>query len=178
MYTHTESRLRTLPLLRVLVLAVTLGLSLAAPAAASSSSVSYTVTGTGSSVPGSGTGCLDCQAPAMNASGTAACSVCIAGKPTSGSFTINLGIQTFPPSPCKVKSVSGTLQMNWSDGTISTAAVSGKFHDSKALALTGAFAATDPTYAGDATTLLLNDFPPSPCLAATNPITGTLALTL
>ena len=35
---------------------------------------------------------------------------------------------------------------------------------------------TDPVYAGDATTLLLNNFPPNPCLAATNDITGTVAI--
>jgi hypothetical protein len=54
----------------------------AATALAVSASQAYSLAGTGSSVPGGG--CPDCQAPTMDASGTATCSVCIAGKPASG----------------------------------------------------------------------------------------------
>jgi hypothetical protein len=142
-------------------------------ASATSASATYSLAGTGSSVPG---GCLDCLAPMMDASGTATCSVCIAGKPTSGDFAITTIVQTFPPSPCKVKAVSGTLDMTWSDGTTSSATVSGKFRDSKSLSLSGIFSATDAVYPSDPVTILLSNFPPSPCLAATNPITGTLAI--
>jgi hypothetical protein len=83
---------------------------------------------------------------------------------------------SFRTSRCKVKSVGGTVQMTWNDGTTSTASVSGSSTTQKALALTGAFAATDPICAGEATTLLLDNFPPDPCSAATNPITGSLAI--
>jgi hypothetical protein len=139
---------------------------LAAPAVASTSSVSYSLSGTASSMPG---GCLDCVDPTMNATGTASCSVCLPGKPASGSFTIDLGVQTFPPNPCKVKSVSGTIDVTWGDGTTSTATVTGKLHDSKALDLAAAFDATDPSFASDPLTVLLDNFPPNPCLAATQP---------
>jgi len=155
----------------MLALAVTL--ALAAPAVASTTSVSYDLAGSGSSTPGS---CLDCQGPTMDASGTATCSICIAGKPTTGNFAISLGVQTFPPNPCKVKTVSGTLDVSWADGTTSTATVSGKFKDSKSLSLSGTFDSTDPTYPGLPAAILLNNFPPNPCLAQTSPITGTLAI--
>lgn len=157
----------------LLAAAATVAVVVGAPAAASASSTSatYDLTGSGSSIPG---GCLDCQRPTMDASGTATCSVCIPGKPTSGNFTISTDVQTFPTDPCKVKSVSGTLDMTWSDGSTSTASVSGKFHDSKALSLAGSFYPVDPIWPTDPLTVLLNNFPPSPCLAATNPITGAL----
>ncbi len=145
----------------------------ATPASATSASVTYSLAGTGTSIPG---GCLDCQAPSMDASGIATCSLCIAGKPTGGDFAINLIVQTFPPSPCRVKSVSGTLDVTWNDGTTSSATVSGKFRDSKTLALSGTFSAIDAVYPSGTATILLSNFPPSPCLAATNPITGSLAI--
>ena len=112
----------------------------------------------------------------MDGSGTATCSVCIDGKPASGDFAISLVVQTFPPSPCKVKAVSGVLDMTWADGTTSSATVSGKFRDSKALSLAGTVSPTDAVYPSAPVTILLSNYPPSPCLAATNPITGTLAL--
>src|ERR1700751_2675509 len=116
-----------------LVLAVTIGLTLASPAAATTTPGGYSLTGTASSVPGGD--CLDCTAPTMNATGTATCSACVAGEPTTGSFTIDTGVATFPPTPCKVKSLSGTIEVPWGNGTTSTAPISGRFHDSKALAL-------------------------------------------
>jgi hypothetical protein len=164
-------------LTRLLAVATTLVVVVfGAPAVASatSPSVSFSLAGTGSSVPGGG--CLDCLGPTMDVSGTATCSLCIAGKPTSGDFAISLGVVTFPPSPCKVKSVSGTLRMTWDDGTTSSATVGGKLRDSKSLSLSGTFSATDAVYPSAAATILLDNFPPNPCLAATNPITGTLAI--
>jgi hypothetical protein len=169
--TNRANSLASPSLSRLLAAAATVAIALGAPAAASASSVSYSLAGTGTSIPG---GCLDCQGPMMDASGTATCSVCVAGKPSSGDFTITLGVQTYPPNPCKVKSVSGALDVTWSDGTTSTAALSGKFRDSKAFALAGTFGSTDPVYPGASATILLNNFPPSPCLAATSPIAGPL----
>jgi hypothetical protein len=169
-------------LTRLLAVAATLvavgapALTSATTASATTASAIYSLAGTGSSVPGGG--CLDCQPPSMNASGTAACSLCIVGKPASGNFAINLVVQVFPPSPCKVKTVSGVLNTTWSDGTTSSATVSGKFRDSKTLQLSGTFSATDAVYPSAAATILLSNFPPSPCLAATNPITGTLAISV
>jgi hypothetical protein len=104
----------------------------ATPAAASATSVSYDLAGIGSSTPG---GCVDCQGPTMDASGTATCSICVAGKPATGSFTTSLAVQTFPPSPCKVKTVAGTLDVSWADGTSSTVSIGGNFRDSKAMSL-------------------------------------------
>jgi hypothetical protein len=113
----------------------------------------------------------------MDATGTAECSVCAPGKPSGGVFSINTKVTTYPPSPCKVKSVSGTLEVTWSDGSISTANVKGKFRDSKALKLAGTFYPSDPIYPTDPIKVLLNNFPPSSCMAATNEITGTMAIT-
>jgi hypothetical protein len=112
----------------------------------------------------------------MDASGTATCRICIAGKPPTGNVVISLGVQTFPPNPCRVKTVSGTLDVSWADGTTSTATVSGKFKDSKSLSLSGTFDSTDPTYPGLPAAIVLNNFPPNPCLAQTSPMTGTLAI--
>jgi hypothetical protein len=67
--------------------------------------------------------------------------------------------------------------MSWSDGTASTTTVSGKFRDSKTLALAGTFSSTDPVNPNAAATILVNNFPPSPCVAATNSITGALQIT-
>ena len=145
-------------------------------ASAASVSVTYSLVGMGTSVPGGV--CLDCQPPTMVSSGTATCTACLAGKPASGSFAISLVVHTFPPSPCKVKEVTGTLGLTWNNGTTSSAAVDGKFKDSNALLLSGTFGTTDAVYPSDQAAILLSNFPPSPCLAATNPITGTLALSV
>jgi hypothetical protein len=168
-------------LIRLLAIAATLIAVAAAPAVASaatasaiSASQTYSLAGTGSSVPGGGG--AYCQAPAMDAAGTAICSVCVAGKPASGDFAISLVVLTFPPSPCKVKSVSGVLDMTWGDGTTSSATVSGKFRGSRALSLAGTFSPADAVYPSASVTILLSNYPPSPCLAATNPMAGTLAL--
>jgi hypothetical protein len=112
----------------------------------------------------------------MVSSGTATCSVCAVGTPASGSFAISLVVHTFPPSPCKVKDVTGTLGLTWNNGTTSSAAVDGKFKDSNTLVLSGAFGTTDAVYPSGQAAILLSNFPPSPCLAATNPITGTLTI--
>jgi hypothetical protein len=129
------------------------------------------VSGTGHSRPG-GT-CLDCLPPSMEATAATFCStLCPPNKPTSGEFTVSLAVRTYPPSPCKVQSVTGTLDVAWSDGTTSSAAVTGRFRDSRTLALSGAFPSTDAVYASDELTVLLDHFPPSPCVDATNAISG------
>ena len=122
MYSSTASSVRKLDLPALLAVTATTGLAPPTSAAAFAGPLGYSLTGTGSSVPGTGSGCVDCQGPTMNASGTAACRVCIPGKPTSGNFTINLA------------------------------------------------------FANDAAAILLDNFPPNPCLAATSPTTGSLAI--
>jgi hypothetical protein len=114
----------------------------------------------------------------MDAAGTAACAICLPGTPASGTFRIATTVSTFPPSPCKVKSVSGTLDVTWVNGSISTTSVSGKFRDTKTLALTGTFLPTDAIYPGNSLNVGLNNYPPNPCVAATNAITGALAITV
>ena len=91
----TTSKMVGRELKRALALAAMVIAVVVTPAAASTTSASYDLAGTGSSTPG---GCLDCQGPTMDASGTATCSICIAGKPATGSFTISLAVQTCPPS--------------------------------------------------------------------------------
>jgi hypothetical protein len=159
--------------LTLFAIAAALAVGLSIPAAASATTFIYSLAGTGTATPG---GCLDCTGPTMDATGTATCSVCAPGKPESGTFTIKTNVTTHPPSPCKLSSVSGTLEVIWSDASISNANVSGKLRDSKALALAGAFYPGDPTFPGDPMKVLLNNFPSRPCLAASNAITGTLAI--
>jgi hypothetical protein len=72
----------------------------------------------------------------------------------------------------------GHLNFGWDDGTTSTASVSGRFRrDETMLAPSGAFNPTDPAYPSATVKLLLDNFPRNPCLAATNPITGTAEIT-
>jgi hypothetical protein len=82
-------------------------------------------------------------------------------QPTTRSPTRSRGAT--PPSPCKVKTVTGTLDVSWADGKSSTASVGGKLRDSKAMSLSGTFSSTDLNYPGLPAAILLNNFPPSPC---------------
>lgn len=173
LFSQLGRRTRLLALAAMLIVApAACAVASAATASAASAPVTYSLAGTASSVPGGG--CVDCQPPTMDASGTATCGACLAGEPASGSFAIGLVVQTYPLNPCKVKSVTGILNVTWNDGRTSSGAVSGKFRDSKTLSLAGTLGATDAVYPGDLATILLSGFPPNPCLAATNPVTGTL----
>lgn len=87
-------------------------------------------------------------------------------------------VHTYPPDPCRVKSVSGTLSITWDDATTTTVPVSGHFHDgSSTLILKGTASADSTRYPTDPMKTVLNNFPPSPCNAATNDITGTFTVT-
>src|SRR5438128_9249795 len=82
-------------------------------------------------------------------------------------------VRTFPPSPCRVKSVSGTLEVLWDNGSTSTATVSGRLRRSTdTLILTGSFFPSDPIYPTDPFKVGLNNFPPNPCVAASNAVAG------
>src|SRR5205807_6028205 len=115
-------------------------------------------------------GCLDCAPASATSSGTATCSACRPGDPAGGAFSLSLTqIRSFPPNPCRVKTISGTLSVTWSDATFSTAAVSGHFTDGKPIvALTGTVDPSSTRYSPDPIKVVLNNYPPNPCTAATN----------
>lgn len=164
----------------VAALAVILGIAasgMLAPSARAATYLKYNdVSGEAATIPGLSY-CIDGVGCPMSATGTVACNVCLEGKPSSGAFSLNLTYTTHPPSPCKVKSVSGALSITWDNGLTSTAGVDGRFIDGKPiLTLSGSFTALDPTFASAAFKAQLNNFPPNPCLAATNTISGLLAI--
>jgi hypothetical protein len=157
--------------------ALALTVALAAPATSSAAVNTYLkYDGIGETSPGSPPGCIDCSPPTMHADGIVECTVCIPGKPTSGTVSISLIVTTARHNPCKVKRVSGTLEVAWNDGSISTGELGGKLRGSD-LKLAGAFYPSDPVYPVDPIKLLLNDFPPNPCVLASNAITGTMQIT-
>lgn len=143
-----------------------------AVAAQATTAVSYAVSGTETTVPGGS--CLDCLAPQMDSTGTA---FPVDPLLPAGTFTLNLTVHTFPPSPCKVKSLSGTLTIDWADATQTTVSVTGKFRDSKSVAISGTADSTSTRFPTDPMRGILTGFPPSPCTASTNATTGTLAFT-
>lgn len=164
----------------VAALAVILGIAasgILAPSARAATYLKYDdMSGEAATIPGISY-CIDGVGCPMSASGTVACSVCTEGQPSSGAFSLNLTFITHPPSPCKVKSVSGALSITWDNGLTSTASLDGRFIDGKPiLTLSGSFSASDPTFASAAFKAQLNNFPPNPCLAATNTISGLLAI--
>lgn len=136
--------------------------------------VTYSLVGTATT--NGSFGCLDCLF-FMGASGSATCAACDPADPISGAFDVSITtITTYPPSPCKVKSLSGDLTMTWADGTTSTAGVDGHFIDGKPILVLDGQYPPDPVFGGDTFALVLNNFPPSPCLAATNPVSGALTV--
>ena len=170
---------RTAWTLLVLAAAATVLLALpAGGAAASSTAVSYELAGTATTSGNLDSCTLDSCFFSSTASGMATCSVCLSGKPSSGSFSLTAStVRTFPPNPCRIKSISYMLDVTWDTGQTSSAAVSGKFMDGKSiLTLSGSFVASDPVYPSDPQKLVLNNFPPNPCTSATNAITGTMTI--
>jgi hypothetical protein len=159
---------------------VTLAIVLLAPAASAASTstaVSYSLSGTATINPGAPPGCSDVFGCRESASGSASCASNCAGKPPSGQFSILITtIATHPPSPCRVKRLSGSLSVTWSDETTSTAGISGKFPGALLLKLTGTLDTGGVDYPPETIRVLLNNYPPSPCTAASSPITGTLRI--
>jgi hypothetical protein len=75
-----------------------------------------------------------------------------------------------------VGSVTGDLSIYWNDRTTTTAVVSGHFRDGKTiLTVTGTTDAGSTRFATERIRVVINH-PPSPCIASTNAITGTLRL--
>lgn len=174
--------MRTMRLTRVLAVtaaaAATLALTTAAAGAGTTSAV-YSLTGSATMYGSAPLGCIDsCTPPSSTASGSASCSLCYLPGPLFGSFNLDLPtITTFPPSPCKIKTISGTLSISWDSGLVSSALVSGRFIDDKSiLTLEGTFDATDPVFAGEPLAIVLTNYPPSPCTTATNTVSGALTI--
>jgi hypothetical protein len=167
-------RIRRRAAATLLAVVAALAIALALPAAAgaaTSTTVEYSLTGTATVAPSS---CIDCLF-SDTATGAATCSLC---SPDSGSLSLDLPTFTaYPPSPCRIKAISGTLSVAWDSGLTSVAAVSGHFKDDKPiLILSGNFSPTDPVFASDPLEIVLNNYPPSPCTAATNTVAGTLEI--
>jgi hypothetical protein len=183
--------MRTISLSRGWSSAITLGLLTAvlailaaapkATSAAASQAVTYDVSGTATINPAAPIdnplcGISDVFGCRMSAQGTVSNASAPAGAPTSGTFTLALSqINTFPPNPCRAKTVSGTLRVDWTDGRTTTASLSGRFHDTKPiLYVSGTTDAGSTAYPPSPIRGGLVNFPPSPCDAATNSITGTI----
>jgi hypothetical protein len=173
-----EMRIRRLVVNGVFV-TVALALVLLSPAASGASAskaVSYGLAGTATFNPGVRF-CTDTFGCPASASGSATCASNCTGRPPSGEFSIEItSVITHPPSPCRVKSLSGSLSVTWSDATVSTAQVKGKFTKSQGLKLTGGLDPGNPDYPPEPIRILLSYHPPSPCMAASSPITGTLSI--
>jgi len=152
--------------------------ALAAPAVSANTSDMYLkIEGIEESSPGSPPECgLDfCPPPTMHANGVVECTVCIPGKPTGGTVSISAIVTTARHHPCKIRRMSGTLEVAWNDGSVSTSELGGKLRGSD-LKLAGTFPPT-PIYPPNPWKLLLNDFPSDPCVPTSNAITGTMRIT-
>jgi len=149
---------------------------------AASESVTYDVSGTAATdptAPNPNPSCaiFDTVGCPMIAQGTVSAASAPPGAPATGSFTLSISeINTFPPSPCRAKTVAGTLRISWTDGRTTTASVSGRFHDTKpVLYFSGTTDASSTAFPpGPSARGVLVNFPPNPCVAATNAITGTI----
>lgn len=102
--------------------------------------------------------------------GEGACSAgCVGFPPGRVAVTLNFSVvRTFPPSPCRMKSGTGTLDASWPDDpTLPTAQGTFTFnaHDSHAVVLAGSitFSSLSVLLPGAAIGGLVT-FPPSPCV--------------
>jgi hypothetical protein len=143
--------------------------------AAASNGITYGIEGTAAVSPSPFNYCTDVYGCPMSDSGTATLYPPDPIHPATGTFSVRWTITTFPPNPCKVKRLDGSLDVAWSDGTTSTATVSGRFVDGKSvLKFSGAVGATATSFSGYTVAGVFNGLPPNPCIAATSSITGGL----
>jgi hypothetical protein len=103
-----------------------------------------------------------CVPPHTDFIGSGECEVCIEGKPTSGTVSIHT-LDTTAKRNCKIKRVSGTLEVNWNDGSTSTGELAGKPSGSR-LKLAGALYPVDPIFPSDPLKVVLNNYLPNPCV--------------
>jgi len=148
---------------------------------AASQGVTYDVSGTASTNPAAPNpnplcAISDVFGCPMGAQGTVSTASAPPGAPATGSFTLDISqVNAFPPSPCRAKTIAGTLRVSWTDGRTTSATVNGRFHDSKPiLYLSGTTDASSTAFPPSPMNGVLVNFPPSPCVAATNAITGAL----
>ena len=119
---------------------------------------------------------IDCTTT-IGYAGSASCAPnCLAGAPTEGTIAISLTATPFhPPGPCVAKLVEGTLEVQWSDATTTTASITGKARGNKGYALqitiTGG---TNPFLPPGRPSKGFVSHPPSPCTPGA--FTGSLAL--
>jgi hypothetical protein len=95
---------------------------------------------------------LDCPlAQPYDWSGSAECIARCAGAPQSGSFSIHLDGSTrrYPPNPCLSKRVTGSFSASWSDGSVTTASLSGRARDGKSYRVRGITDAASTVFPSD-----------------------------
>ncbi len=160
------------------VLSVVLGVPSVGGATPSTTRL-YSLSGTTTITPGGPPGCFDCPVFSSETTGSASCSACLPGDPISGSFTLRLPtITTYRPDPCRIKTISGTLQVIWDNGKSSTANVSGHFVDDKlTLHLQGTFDTSNLLeWAAHQAGIDMHNQPNTDCLQTTNPVSVTLVI--
>jgi hypothetical protein len=111
--------------------------------------------------------------------GSATCIACLPGDPISGSFTLSLPtITTYQADQCRIKTISGTLQVIWDDGKSSTANIAGRFVDDKlTLHLAGQFDVSNLTeWAANQVGIKMHNYPNTPCVQTTNPVSAALVI--
>jgi hypothetical protein len=156
-------------------LAAAAALALAPLTAQGSSGTSYSLTATSysESCVSSDFGCLGSFRYIWT--GSAACATNCAGEPASGTFTIDLSGSglLFPPDPCVVKDVSGSLQVShppspvFPTPTFTTVSnLTGESRDGKSYALSGTVDASSTQFPSALMKGLVR-FPPNPCASST-----------
>jgi hypothetical protein len=166
----------------LLVLAAVLSIVLGVPAtggAAPSTTRMYSLSGTTTNTPGAPPGCFDCPSFSSETTGSAFCSGCLPGDPISGSFTLDLPtITTYRPDDCRIKTISGTLQVIWDNGKSSTANIAGRFVDDKlTLHLSGSFDVSNfQQWSEEKLGIKLHNYPNTPCVQTTNPVSAALVI--
>jgi hypothetical protein len=142
--------------------------------AATSNPVTYSLAGTATMA---GNGFCTPENPCVaSAGGSASCASNCAGRPAGGSFSLDLPTITTYSNTCRIKKIRGTLTMLWDTSETSTANVSGHFIDSKPILTLSGTWPPGPIFPSGPIKIVLNNFPPNPCTAATNAITGTLKI--
>jgi hypothetical protein len=87
------------------------------------------------------------------------------GPPTAQFHLTFSASRFFPPSPCRMKSGTGTFDVTWSDATTSSGTFTFKARDSRTLSLSGAITSSTSTFypAGPPVRGFVTH-PPNPCL--------------